>query len=196
MLSIAPGVRTPSTEEIRRHMPLVRKVVTKIFRRLPSCVVLDDLLAAGVQGLLAALQRNGGDDGETFERYARIRIRGAVIDELRRQDWVPRKVRDDEASAVSVVRIEDLGTPDRPREFADESGLDADDRISSCEDAQALASAIAQLPERERMIIQMYYFEGVLLKDIGTMLSISDPRVSQVHGRAVARLRTLLAAPS
>jgi len=196
MLSIAPIARTPSSEEIRRHMPLVRKVVTKIFRRLPACVQLDDLMAAGVQGLLAALQRNGGDDGETFERYARIRIRGAVIDELRRQDWVPRKVRDDETAPVSVVRMEDLGTPERPREFADESELDADDRMASCEQARALAAAIALLPERERMIIQMYYFDGVLLKEIGAMLSISDPRVSQVHGRAVARLRTLLATAS
>ena len=82
MLATSPIFRTPSAEEITRHMPLVRQVVARFLRRLPSSVLRDDLMAAGVYGLVDALRKNGGDLGPAFEGYARIRIRGAILDEL------------------------------------------------------------------------------------------------------------------
>lgn len=201
MLTSPPIFRTPSAEEITRHMPLVRQVVARFLRRLPANVLRDDLVAAGVFGLVDSLRKNGGDHGATFESYARIRIRGAILDELRTQDWLPRRARwaalgkrpatDD--VPVSVVGIEDLGPGERTASFVDEQGKDPSEQLEDCQENEQLADAIDKLPPRERTIVRMHYFQGARFKDIGEVLGVSEPRVSQLHSRAMGQLKKLLA---
>lgn len=191
MLITPPMTRTPSEDEIRRHLPLVHRVVARLQRRLPPNVLGEDLIAAGMRGLVDALRRHVGDD-ESFERYARIRIRGAVLDELRAQDWMPRRLAGDEAPR-SVVRSEDLGAAEQAASFVDHQATDACSALEAQEEMRAVVAALEGLPERERIVVRMRYFEGLGISDIGARLDVSGPRVSQLHTRAMARLRELLA---
>lgn len=200
MLTSPPIFRTPSAEEVTRHMPLVRQVVARFLRRLPANVLRDDLLAAGVHGLIDSLRKNGGDQGATFESYARIRIRGAILDELRTQDWLPRRARwaalgktaaSDDAP-VAVIGLEDLTPGERIGSFGDAEEKDPCEQFTEREEARRLAEAIEQLPARERTIVRMHYFQGARFKDIGEVLGVSEPRVSQLHTRAMGQLRKLL----
>ena len=170
------------------YLPLVRRVVAQLARRLPCNVQRDDLLAAGVFGLVDSLRRNGGDGGAAFEWYARTRIRGAIFDELRAQDWLSRRAR--AAGEVgSFVSFEDVANDD-------EMGLAASDdpaeALEACVLQRALTRALAQLPERERKVVGRHYFEGARLKDIGAELGVSEPRISQILSRAIERLRVIL----
>lgn len=171
------------------YLPLVRRVVRQLARRLPANVERDDLLAAGVFGLVDSLRRNGGDGGAAFEWYARTRIRGAIFDELRAQDWLSRRARAAGDAPTCFVSFEEVANDD-------ESGLaGTDDPSEACESRQrscALARAIEQLPERERNVVVRYYFEGAKLKDIGAELGVSEPRISQLLARAIERLRAIL----
>src|SRR6185295_4970526 len=118
------------SEEVSRHMPLVRQVVARFLRRLPANVLRDDLIAAGVFGLVDSLRKNGGDQGAAFESYARIRIRGAILDELRAQDWLPRRARwamrdgTTEDVPVAVIGLDDLSAHELSHGFVDESQED------------------------------------------------------------------------
>lgn len=182
------------------YMPLVHQTVRELARRLPANVQRDDLLAAGVYGLVDSLRKNGGDQGASFRFYARTRIRGAIVDELRAQDWLSRRARDRvsaeaEAEGVSsapaaFVSLDDLGGVEDQEFFAasDDPAAVAEAR---CE-CRALALAIAQLPERERRIVGRHYFDGMKFKDIGLELGVSEPRISQLHARALGLLRALL----
>ena len=197
MLTATPAFRSPSSEEIRRHIPLVRHIVASFVRRLPANVLRDDLVAAGVLGLVDSLRKNGGDGGATFESYARIRIRGAILDELRAQDWLPRRARwaaegkpGHEATVVAVIGLDEA----HERAVVDDDARDASTLLEEMDDARRLAEVVAQLPPRERLIVQMHYFQGVRFKDIGETLGVSEPRVSQLHSRAIGQLRKLLAA--
>ena len=169
------------------YLPLVRRVVRKLARRLPANVQRDDLLAAGVFGLVDSLRRNGGDGGDAFEGYARCRIRGAVFDELRAQDWLSRRARAGEAPACFVsfdeVSFDEHGLagPEDPAEAFESRSL-----------CRALAGALERLAERERTVVARYYFEGRRLKEIGAELGVSEPRISQILSRAIARLRQML----
>ena len=201
MLTSAPLFRTPSSDEVSRHMPLVRQVVARFLRRLPANVLRDDLVAAGVFGLIDSLRKNGGDQGPTFESYARIRIRGAILDELRTQDWLPRRARwaasgkgpaSDDAP-ISVVGIDDLSPVERSMNFVDESMEDASVQLERGHEHRRMSLAVDRLPERERIIVRMHYFQGARFKDIGEVLGVSEPRVSQLHTRAMGQLRKLLA---
>jgi RNA polymerase sigma factor for flagellar operon FliA len=180
--------------DICAYLPLVQRMVRQLARRLPANVQRDDLLAAGVCGLVDSLRRNGGDGGAGFAWYARTRIRGAIFDELRAQDWLPRRVRDRisggeaPASFVSfdeVVHDDEGGLAggDDPAELAEQSS-----------ERRALAEAIQRLPEREQTIVGRYYYDGARLKDIGAELGLSEPRISQILSRAVTRLRAILQA--
>jgi RNA polymerase sigma factor for flagellar operon FliA len=166
-------------------------VVGRLARRLPANVERDDLLAAGIFGLVDSLRRNGGDGGHAFEGYARTRIRGAVVDELRAQDWLSRRARAASEVGASVVSIEDVGNDDEPC-------LTGDDDPAAAFEARclgrSLARALQQLPERERRVVGRHYFEGARLKDIGAELGVSEPRISQLLGRAIERLRAILLA--
>ena len=202
MLTAPPLFRSPSAAEVQRHMGLVRQVVARFLRRLPANVLRDDLMAAGVHGLIDALRKNGGDEGASFEGYARIRIRGAILDELRTQDWLPRRVRwalrdaEGETSNAdgpsAVVGIDDVSANERATFFVDESAIDAETLLCAEDDRRAIGDAIGMLPEREQHIIRMHYLQGARFKDIGKGLRVSEPRVSQLHSRALLMLEKLL----
>jgi RNA polymerase sigma factor FliA len=184
---------------LKSYLPLVNQIVSQIARRLPANVLRDDLHSAGVFGLVDSLRRNGGDNGEAFEWYARTRIRGAVVDELRAQDWLTRRARaavsaaseDGDARPAALVNIDDVSPTD---EAAHLVALEQDPAatVEARDDFRVLARAMEQLPERERRIVGMHYFDGVKFKDIGAELGVSEPRVSQLHARALDRLRSLI----
>ncbi|MBP8219969.1 MAG: RNA polymerase sigma factor FliA [Aeromonadaceae bacterium] len=217
---------------IERHALLVKRIGLHLMTRLPSSVQLDDLLQAGMIGLLDAARNYDGSKGASFETYAGIRIRGAMIDEIRRGDWVPRSVhrntrriseaidvveqqhgRDakdaevavqlgvsldeyhsmlNEAACGRVVGIEDLGVSDdvlsgEPED--DEDNNKAFSGLAKERFQQALAEGISHLPEREALVLSLYYDEEMNLKEIGQILSVSESRVSQIHSQAMHRLR-------
>jgi len=202
MLGVGTSLKAASvlsSHEIAEYMPLVHEEVRRILRRLPASVQKDDLVAVGAVGLMNALQKNKeGERGPQFEWYARIRIRGAVLDELRSQDWLSRSARaevraqaetDSRAGAV-MVSFEDL--PEHKRLIPaseDESPLELAERNSQ---RTALAHAVAQLPEREARIVEMHYFQGIQFKEIAAQLKVSEPRISQLHARAMTLLREVL----
>jgi RNA polymerase sigma factor for flagellar operon FliA len=184
--------------EIAEYMPLVHQVVGTMLPKLPPNVLRDDLVAAGTFGLLDALRRQSASErGAEFAWYARVRIRGAIIDELRAQDWLSRRARrrfasEDRTSGAAVIGIEDL--PEERRAVADEAAPNPETLVCERSEANAVAKAVEKLPVRERNIITAHYFEGVQLRTIAQGLGVSEPRVSQLHARAVARLREYLAA--
>ncbi|XXT16573.1 sigma-70 family RNA polymerase sigma factor [Sorangium sp. So ce429] len=185
-------------EVLKGYFPLVRKLVRQVARHLPPNVQRDDLLSAGMLGLVDSLRKNGGSDGETFAGYAKLRIRGAIVDELRAQDWLSRRAREAvEAGAAGAVggstAFVSLSEVTPTEESVHMSGGDDPiEAISAQATRRALGFAIAQLPERERRVIGMYYFEGAKLKDIGAELGVGEPRVSQLHTRALGMLRNML----
>ena len=191
-------VREVAAAEVAEFMPLVHHVVGTMLPRLPPNVLRDDLVAAGTFGLLDALRRQApAERGAEFGWYARVRIRGAILDELRSQDWLSRRARrrfasEERTTGAAVVGIEDL--PEERRGFAEEGAMTPEMLVAARSDANALAKAVDQLPVRERNIITQHYFEGVQLRAIAKDLGVSEPRVSQLHARAVARLKEYLAA--
>lgn len=171
------------------YLPLVRRVVRQVARRLPSNVQRDNLLAAGVFGLVDSLRRNGGDGGDAFEWYARTRIRGAIVDELRAQDWLSRRARAAGGVATCFISFDEVGN-------ADECGLAGSDNPSEALESsslrRALARALEQIPDRERHVVARHYFEGAKLKELGAELGVSEPRIPQILARAIERLRAIL----
>jgi RNA polymerase sigma factor for flagellar operon FliA len=189
----------PTREELALYMPLVHQVVGRVLRKLPPNVLRDDLVAAGSFGLIDAL-RKSVDRGPAFDWYARIRIRGAVVDELRSQDWLTRRARtraakaqaQGESAGASVVGFDDL-PESQAHAFADETVASPQQQVEQRMDRAALERAVALLPEREANIVTWHYFEGVPFKLIASRLGVSEPRVSQLHARAMGRLRETLA---
>lgn len=165
-------------------------------RRLPPNVLMDDLLAAGLCGLVESLRRH--DEvvhTDSFESYARIRIRGAVLDELRALDWLPRRLRESTSREESPeAPIAFLSLDDPARELFELSAANEDpcQEVLARLERAALALAIEKLPDRERSIVSMHYFDGVKMKDLSVMLGVSEPRISQLHARALSRLRLLV----
>jgi len=184
---------------IKNYLPLVNQIVAQIARRLPANVLRDDLFSAGVFGLVDSLRRNGGDSGETFEWYARTRIRGAVVDELRAQDWLTRRARaavtasgeETEGRTGALVSLDDVTPADEWTHLASTED-DPAAAVEAMDNYRALARAMEKLPERERRIVGMHYFDGVKFKDIGAELGVSEPRVSQLHARALGLLREFI----
>ena len=191
-----------SREAIEAHLPLVHQTVRRFLRKLPANVCRDDLVSAGVFGLMDALRKNGGSEGAAFEWYARIRIRGAIVDALRQQDWLSRRARWAVASgedqgrgaATAVVSFDDMAAGEQAAAMADEGAASPAEQAEASETRRRLELAVAQLPDRERLIVSMHYFEGVLFKEIGALLGVSEPRVSQLHARAMGKLRAQLRA--
>jgi RNA polymerase sigma factor for flagellar operon FliA len=188
-----------TAHDIQEFMPLVRQVVARFVRKLPPNVLREDLMAAGMFGLADALRRSGSDRGPTFEAYARIRIRGTILDELRTQDWLTRRARKRITGPVvegqpylsSIIPMEDLSEAHRGRLYDSKAPSPLDTAQVNLE-RDALIKAVEQLRERERLIVTLHYFHGVQLKDIATELGISLPRASQIHARAVEKLRKTL----
>jgi RNA polymerase sigma factor for flagellar operon FliA len=184
-------------EAVEAYLPLVHQTVRRFLRKLPANVCRDDLVSAGVFGLMDALRKNGGGEGPAFEWYARIRIRGAIVDALRQQDWLSRRARwavasGEAQSATAVVSFDDMAAGEQAAAMLDERAADPAEQAEANDERARLERAVATLPDRERLIVSMHYFEGVLFKDIGALLGVSEPRVSQLHARAMAKLRATL----
>lgn len=217
---------------VLRHADLVKRIAHHLAARLPSSVEVDDLIQAGIIGLIEASRNYSGDRGASFETYAGIRIRGAMLDELRHTDWAPRSVHRRLREVSETIRqIEQETGRDAPeREVAGRMGitleeyraivadgarcqvlsLDAggesgdetmdtpDQDAGPVEHLQhdefqgALADAIDELPERERMVMSLYYDDELNLREIGAVLGVSESRVCQIHGQALVRLRARL----
>lgn len=216
-----------------RYAPLVKRIAHHILARLPASVQLEDLLQAGMLGLLEARNNFDASKGASFETFAGIRIRGAMIDEIRRGDWVPRSVhKNSRAIASAIKEIEQAtGRDARDTEVADKLGVDVEDyrqmlmevssghmvdfeglgvtedyfsqglsdssltpleRIQKEDFRNSLAGAIASLPEREKLVLALYYDEELNLKEIGEVLGVSESRISQINSQAMLRLQSRL----
>jgi RNA polymerase sigma factor for flagellar operon FliA len=212
---------------VRRHAELVKRIAYHLCARLPSSVEVDDLIQAGMLGLLEAAANFTDGKGATFETFAGIRIRGAMIDALRKLDWAPRSVHRRAREVAQAIRdIErDTGGEARAGDIAGRLGIDLDEyhrivqdsvacQLASLEDLgtvdapdqapdpfrevadigfrSALVRAIGGLPERERLLMALYYQEEMNLKEIGLVMGVTESRVSQLHGQAIARLKARL----
>lgn len=219
----------------QRYIPLVRHEALRLQVRLPASVELDDLLQAGGIGLLSAVERYDCLQGTAFTTYAVQRIRGAMLDELRSRDWVPRSVRRharEVAQAIhqaeqqlgrvateqEVAQTLNITLPEYRQilldtnnsqlfsydEWCEDHGDSADNLLPGHEDANPLQilmennvrerviEAIEGLPEREKMVLVLYYQEELNLKEIGAVLEVGESRVSQLHSQAIKRLRARL----
>ncbi|MDH5391618.1 MAG: RNA polymerase sigma factor FliA [Gammaproteobacteria bacterium] len=215
---------------VTEHVVLVKRIAHHIGNRLPSNIQIDDLIQSGMIGLLEASKNYDPSQGASFETYAGIRIRGAILDEVRGTDWTPRsvtrKIRDVSRAVHEVENI--LGRDSTNSEVAEHMGLSVDEyhtilkdsmtaRLFSLEQVedehgiagqsklpepqkkleennfkQALASEIQKLPEKEQLMMSLYYNDELNLKEIGAVLNVSESRVSQIHGQALIRLRSRL----
>lgn len=224
----------PADYFVERYTKLVTRIAYHLIGRLPSHILADDMVQAGMIGLLEARDKFDAGKGASFETYASIRIRGAMLDELRRGDWAPRSVhRAAREIAEAVRKIEhETGRDAKDLEIADHLGIPLADyhkmlhdaanvQVNGYEDGglsddnmedrglfsklwlpeegyansrfrQALAEQIAELPERERMVISLYYQEELTLREIGEVISVTESRVCQIHSQAVLRLRARL----
>jgi len=188
-----------SAELLQQYEPLVRKIAGGFQRKLPRNVLREDLIAAGMSGLWDAIRRHPDGPSESFEWYVRVRIRGAILDELRAQDWLPRRARAAAEAASgtdayipppAVVRFDDVSEWEQNRCLADASSSEA--AVAAKFAQETLAKAVEQLPERERHIVSQHYFRGVKFKDLGAELGVSEPRISQLHSRAIQRLKVII----
>jgi RNA polymerase sigma factor for flagellar operon FliA len=223
---------------VLHYAPLVKYVAGRVGTGLPAHVDVGDLIQSGIFGLVDAIEKFEPERGLKFETYAMQRIRGAILDDLRSQDWVPRSVRsrardveralerlggrlqrtptDSELAnelsitigelrelyaqlqLTSVVALDELIAAGRGTASLAETLPDdyAEDPVASLVDQDSrrqLADAIAQLAERDRIVVTLYYFENLTLAEIGRVLGVTESRVCQLHTRAVLRLRTKLA---
>jgi len=228
------AVQTGGTDErVIQHAPLVKRIAYHLLNRLPDSVQVDDLIQAGMLGLLESIKNYDASQGASFDTYAGIRIRGAMLDEVRRSDWTPRSVHKKSRMVSDAIReIENkTGREARDVDVAEHLGIAIDEynhilqdssscRIFSVEELaedgdhylddvldheqgpvdsisredfqQALAKAIMSLPERERLVISLYYDEELNLREIGEVLNVSESRVSQISTQAILRLRSRL----
>ena len=229
----------PSTADrqfvINAFIPLARAIARRLKAGLPAHVPYDDLVSSGLVGLINAVDRFDPDRGYNFRRYAAIRIKGAMLDELRQMDWAPRSLRRDNARIAQLRRsLEDrLGRQPTTEELAESLDLDVEGyrklvtqlvpktmvhiedlgyrgdrgkqnafnfltdpnspdpaRQSELKDSlQFLVEAVDLLKERQRQVLTLYYFEGLNLKEIAIIFSVTESRISQVHSEAIERLR-------
>jgi RNA polymerase sigma factor for flagellar operon FliA len=230
-----PVGQVPQQDLVLRHADLVKRIAYHLVSRMPPNVEVDDLIQAGMLGLLDAAKHYSPNKGANFETYAGIRIRGAMLDEVRKSDWTPRSVhRNMREMADAVRKIEnEKGHDASPADIAGALGVSmqeyhklvqdaascrlfsfdqmgsSDDESSPADHARderpgpfdhiresgfrdALAAAIGNLPEREKLVLSMYYDEDMNLREIGEVLEVSESRVCQIHGQALVRLRARL----
>lgn len=211
------------------YSPLVKFVAGRLMANLPSSVEQADVLSYGIFGLIEAIERFEPPRGIRFENYAMSRIRGAMFDELRRVDWVPRALRhkmrlihgaisalestlhrspaDNELAAelewteaqlntalteISHVRMAALDDSGSLADMIVEGQPTAMSPFELAETRQVLASEVAHLPEREKTVLALYYYEGMTLLEIGRVLDVSESRASQIHTKALLHLRARL----
>jgi RNA polymerase sigma factor for flagellar operon FliA len=235
-----------SEDSLVDYAPLVRKLALQLLARLPASVELDDLIQAGMIGLLDAVRRYQETADAQFETYATSRIRGAMLDELRSQDWLPRSVRSKakrveqavaklnqqlmraptegeiaahlempldeyqellyDAQGVQIVHYEDFGSENGS------DGQDGDwstgavtgsnqgqnplDAVLAGDFRHVLVEAISALPDREKLLLSLYYEQGLNLKEIGAVMNVTEARVCQLRTQATTRLRAHMQAQS
>jgi RNA polymerase sigma factor for flagellar operon FliA len=194
--------RESADELVRRHAPLVRRIAYHLMGRLPASVDVGDLMQSGMIGLLEASRHYATDRGASFETYAGIRIRGAMLDEASDTEIMRRLgISADEYHQVladaACVRLLSLTASDDNEEdtvlnVADEAGLNPQESIERDGMRNALSDAIGSLPEREQLVMSLYYEQELNLKEIGAVLGVSESRICQIHGKAVIRLRARL----
>jgi len=237
-----PNKLTPKQKDklIMEYAPLIKFIAQKIAVRLPSNIELDDLISSGVIGLMDAIEKYDPSRDNKFKTYAEFRIRGAILDELRAQDWVPRSVRD-KAKLLdrTYAQLENtMGRPATDEEVAAELKISMEEfhslvnqvrpvSLLSIDDANTFSNvdkksilnllescrlnnpfnqlnlkavkeivtqAIEELPEKQRLVLSLYYYEDLNLKEIGRVLDVTESRVSQLHAQAITRLRSKLTA--
>lgn len=230
-----PGVKDQIVIE---YAPLVKFIAQKIASRLPSNIELDDLISCGVIGLMDAIDKFDSSRDNKFKTYAEFRIRGAILDELRAQDWVPRSVRDkakqlerayskleselgrpatdeemcaelscnmdefhemlNKAKSVSLLNIDDASTfskgDKRLMINLTEGGKSSNpySAVSYKNIQSRIKEGIKALPEKQRLVLSLYYYEDLNLKEIGQVLEVTESRVSQLHTQAVLKLKAKL----
>ena len=229
---------TPERREelIIRYSPLVKYVASRLASRLPSHITPDDVVGAGVIGLMDAIEKFDNTKKIKFKTYAEFRIRGAILDELRAMDWVPRSIRKKATQLEKVCRKleRQLGRPPEDEEIAEAMGLDiseffklldqtrnvqfldidvirrrmpegneddlfdliADDgehdpfeMLNLSEVKELLVEAIKRLPDKEKLVISLYYYEQLTMREIGEIMGYTESRISQMHTMAMMRLR-------
>lgn len=222
--------KSPEIREklIENYLPLVKLVAGRIAVSLPQHVDKDDLISNGFFGLLEAVERFDPERGVKFETYAVVRIRGAILDSLRAQDWIPatirqkakqyeqtvatlehalgRSVTDEEIAMAMKIPVNELhklinhlniSTLIPLEEFARTETVsqhtpNPSQHIEEQEIKDMLAKSIDKLPDKERLVVSLYYYEGLTLKEISLILKLSEARISQLHTKAIFRLRGAL----
>jgi len=218
---------------VMQYAPLVKRIAYHIMSRLPPSVQVDDLIQAGMIGLIEAARNYDAGQGASFETYAGIRIRGSMLDEIRKGDWAPRSVhrkarqvaeavrtienttgrdaRDHEvaaaldmslteyhktlqdASGCRLLSFEDMGQGEDSFESKNDKGITGPfEGVQKDDYKRNLAAAVAGLPERERLVLTLYYDEDLNLREIGAVIGVSESRVSQIHSQALIRLQSRL----
>ena len=230
---------TERDELILEHLPQIKYIAQRISAKLPAHVELNDLVSAGVLGLLDAIDKFDESRGVKFKTYAELRIKGAILDSLRNLDWAPRSLRKKSKDLEKVYREleQRLGRPVTDKEICDEMEITLEEfyelvdqikglnlgsfhELSNQEDENGgellvkyvpdapemdpfflfhkteiqgiLATAIDTLPKKERLVVSLYYFDEMTMKEIGKVLGVNESRVSQLHTKAMLRLRTKL----
>jgi RNA polymerase sigma factor for flagellar operon FliA len=221
---------------VRQYTPLVRRIAHQMIARLPANVEYDDMVQAGMMGLMDAICRYEESQGTQFEVYASQRVRGAMLDELRANDWLPRSARRsqrgieaaihrlegklqrapheaeiagelgltldayramlNEARGSQLVHLDDLGSFDDDDDYLERhfiaAGSEPSEQLRDKRFRHALVAAIEELPEREKLLMSLYYEQDLNLREIGSIMGITESRVCQLHAQAVARLRSKL----
>jgi RNA polymerase sigma factor for flagellar operon FliA len=225
---------------VEQYLPLVKTVVGRLQMSLPSHVDAEDLYSAGLVGLLDAIRHYNPKLGSTFETYARVRIRGAVFDELRRMDWVPRSIhskakkvqeaikvleqkkkrvpKDSEVAEALGISLNDYhhlleeirpatfvcldaamnddsdNSPSQYEAFADPKQENPLDGVAKNEMAEVIAKYLQALPQMQRQVLALYYFEDMRLREIAEIFSLTESRICQIHSQAILSLRAHLTA--
>ncbi len=225
---------------VLEYAPIVKHIANRLAARLPVGIDRDDLIQAGMMGLLEAADKFDASKGFLFKTFAELRVRGAMLDDLRAKDWIPRSVREaahrletaygklrnqgnfnptdkalaqeldinpkqlpgflEKAKPIPLLSIEGIGH----KAGGDEGEMDFTETLSKPEDKdpftellggeaqELLAEAIEKLPEKEKMVLALYYNEDLNLKEIGAVLDLTESRVSQLRTKAIAMLRSYL----
>jgi RNA polymerase sigma factor for flagellar operon FliA len=232
-------VNTNREKLIVEYSGLIKFIASKIAARLPSNIELDDLISSGVIGLMDAIDKYDSSRDNKFKTYAEFRIRGAILDELRSQDWVPRSIREkakilerayskierekgrqatdeeacielgltteqyhemiNEVRSVSLLSYDDItnlsNADKRSLHGNGETGSKVPTPFSEVSVAslkKLVAEAIEDLPEKQRLVLSLYYYEDLNLKEIGRVLDVTESRVSQLHSQAILKLKARL----
>jgi RNA polymerase sigma factor for flagellar operon FliA len=222
---------------VEEYLPLVKYIASRIAGRLPSHIELDDLINSGIIGLIDAIEKFDPTRKIKFKTYAEFRIKGAILDELRALDWVPRSTRQKasrierafakleaklgrvasdheiveylgismdeyhqmivDARGISLISLDELRSDSGDESFernlleflTDPSAVDPAELLNLDQVYRIVAESIDMLPEKERLVISLYYYDELTMKEIGEILEITESRVSQIHTKAILRLR-------